>query len=189
MSRPAGAASLFYDPAPVPSRPRAVAAAAVLAIALSLSLIAPRLSRRRERDFLRVSVTATRAVPAGGDVTLHVIARNVHPARRRVFTEAIDLSSSLVSGGRPALAGAPGAEGPGIRRLPFADVWRVPFVEEIAPGEARSLAIHLADARPGRHDGWVDVVLDGSTWVRTPVAFEVAEGAPGRARSASGESR
>lgn len=134
------------------------------------ALVAPHLHARREADFLRVEVTApARAAEAGSTVTLRVRARNTHGGRRRVYTRWLDVSESLARAGTVL-----GVDGQARARwVPVARVWRVPFVEEIRPGEVRDLAVRITGAKPGRYDGAVDVVLGGTSWVRDEAGFEV----------------
>lgn len=136
------------------------------------SLAGPRLRVRHEAEFLHVTVSAAFA---NGFVSVFVRARNTHTERRRVFTRWIDIAETVVAGGR--LTTASGAANP--RWLPIARTWRVPFEEEIAPGESRDLGLRIVDAEAGDHEGAVDVVLDGTTWVRKTVAFEVPGKRPG----------
>jgi hypothetical protein len=141
-----------------------VAGAAVAAI------VAPRLHARREAEFLRIEVSATHRAGAGSPVVLHVRARNTHPSRRRIYASWLDVSESLGRAGD--VTGTDGNER--ARWVPLARVWRVPFVEEISAGETRDFAVRIMNAKPGRYDGTGDVVLNGTSWVRDQVEFEVA---------------
>lgn len=136
------------------------------------ALVAPRLHARREAEYLRIEVTASALGGAGSQVVLRVHARNTHPSRRRVYTSWLDVSESLGRAG--TLVGTDGKEP--ARWVPLARVWRVPFVEEISAGERRDFAVRIVDAKPGRYEGTVDVVLNGTSWVRAEVGFEVAGG-------------
>lgn len=140
-----------------------------------LALVAPRTNTRHEERHLDVQVSAS---ASGGMISIFVRARNLHAQRRRVYTASVDVSESLAAAGRLELSrgGAP------PRWVPFARVWRVPFDEEIAPGESRDLGLRIASAKPGRYEGAVDVVLDGTTWVRETVVVEVPERRSGSGR-------
>lgn len=148
---------------------------ATLVGAATVSMIAPHLHARREARFLEVRVNVTEHAEAGGVVTLLVRGRNTHPSRRRVYASWIDVSESLGRAGNVMTAGREPA-----RWVPIARSWRMPFVEEIAPGETRDMGLRIVDVKPGRYEGVVDVVLDGTSWVRSPVAFEVSEALPER---------
>ena len=138
-------------------------------------MIAPRLQNRREAAFLQVEVNASRGVAAGGVVTVHVRGRNTHPGRRRVYSAWVDVSESLGRAGTIVDATKEHA-----RWVPIARSWRVPFEGEIPPDESRDMSFRIVGAVPGRYEGTVDVVLSGTSWVRSEVAFDVSEALPAR---------
>lgn len=144
---------------------------ATVAIAVVSSLIAPRTNSRREASYFRVEVNATQRTEAGGVVSVHVRGRNVHPRRARVYPTHVDVSESLGLAGTVTLA----SSRENARWIPVARTWRLPFPDEIPPGESRDVALRIVDAKPGRYAGAVDVLLDGTSWVRSEVSFEVAE--------------
>lgn len=153
---------------------------ATLGGAAFVSMMAPHFQARREARFLQVEVNATARAGAGGVVVVHVRGRNTHPSRRRVYPEWVDVSETLGRAGTVMTRGrGPGAN---ARWVPITRSWRLPFAEEIPPGESRDLSLEIVDAKPGHYDGFVDVVLDGTSWVRSPVSFEVAEPLPTRLR-------
>lgn len=137
-----------------------------IAGAAAAALVAPRLHARREAEYLRIEVTAT---PRTGAVLLNIRARNTHPSRRRIYAAWLDVSESLGRAGTVI-----GTERELARWVPLARVWRVPFVQEISAGETREFSLRIVNPTPGRYDGTVDVVLNGTSWVRDEVGFEVA---------------
>ena len=147
---------------------RRTLAFAILALGALLSLLGPRVRPRQEEKFLRVEVTARGAMRAGTTVVLRVAARNEHTARRRVYVSAIDVSESLGAIGRVTAAGEVPA-----KWIPIARAWRIPWDVEVVPGKPLDTTVRIHDVKPGTHDGFVDVVLDGSTWVRTPVTLTI----------------
>lgn len=148
---------------------------ATLAGAAVLSMIAPHLHARREERFLEVRVNVTEHAQSGGVVTVLVRGHNTHPSRRRVYASWVDVSESLGRAGSVMTATREPAHW-----VPIARSWRMPFDEEIAPGETRDIGLKIVGVKPGRYEGMVDVVLDGTSWVRSPVSFEVSEALPER---------
>ena len=172
---------------PYPRRVRRAAkivTACVLAGGSLLAVAAPYVRPRDERRHLRVEVQSNAGpILEGGTVFLRVRATNEHPRRMRVYTTAVDFSESL------GVIGRWGGFRPGEEPvwLPLARAWRVPFDEEIVPGQTREVVVRIHDAKAGVWRGHADVVLDGSTWARAPVEFTVVEKPESGSESGPGE--
>ncbi len=144
-------------------KPRSAAIAFFLAVAAILAFASPRIVTRNEAKWTKVEVAGASRKGSDAVVTLRV--RNVNGERRRIWVRGLDVARALLEGGTEvSLFGA--VPDP----LPIAGAVRFPVTRELAPRESAEFPLTFRNARAGAR-GHVDVVLDGSNWIRVEIAL------------------
>jgi hypothetical protein len=140
------------------------------AVAFVLALSSGTFHLRSDASWTTAQV-AMQPIPARGAAVIHVQVRDVSTDGRRTWVRSIDVADALSDGPAPQVFEKNPFEI--ATHLPLAGVRRIHVDSEIGPGETADFQVNVSGAARGHHDGYVDVVLDGASYVRTKISVDV----------------